>query len=64
MTKIKKPKKDWRTDRFRPGEKCLKSGQYSDTSGNQITMVRGEIFPPTVRPRMSWKLSDESRGHR
>lgn len=60
----KKAKKDWRTDRFSPGETCQKSGQYTLTNGDQITMVKGETFPPTPRPRMGWKISDVSRGKR
>lgn len=60
----KKAKKDWRTDRFKPGETCLKSGQYTLTDGTQATIVKGEVFPPTPRKGMGWKLTDASRGRR
>lgn len=60
----KKRKKDWRVDRFSPGETCPKSGQWTLTDGTQATVTKGEPMPPTPRPRMGWRLTDESRGKR
>jgi hypothetical protein len=51
-----------RQRRYKSGQKVLVSGQYTNTDGDQVTCVKGEIFPPTPRPRMTWKLSDSSRG--
>lgn len=53
-----------RPKRYKPGETCKISGQYTNTDGDQITMVKGATFPATPRPRMTWRLSDESRGKR
>lgn len=50
--------------RYKPGTTCKVSGQYVDSDGNQITMVKGKTFPATVRPDMTWRLSDASRGNR
>jgi len=50
--------------RYKPGTTCKQSGQYSDSDGNQITMVKGNTFPATKRPNMTWKLTDASRGDR
>lgn len=56
------PLEEWRTRRHRPGTVVRISGQYVATDGSQVTCVRGERLPPTPRPRMSWRLSDQSRG--
>jgi len=50
--------------RYKPGTTCKQSGQYTDSDGDQITMVKGKTFPATKRPKMTWRLSDESRGNR
>lgn len=50
--------------RWKPGETCPKSGQWSLTNGDQVTLVKGETFPPTPRPRMTYKLTDQSRGRK
>lgn len=50
--------------RYKPGQTCKQSGQYGNADGDQITMVRGETFPPTPRPNMTWRLTDASRGNR
>lgn len=47
--------------RFKPGEKCPVSGQWTLTDGTQATVTKGEPLPPTPRPRMGWKLTDASR---
>lgn len=44
--------------RWKPGETCIASGQYSLTSGEQCTLAKGHVFPPTPRSRMGWKLTD------
>ena len=54
-------RKRWR---YKPGMYVWISGQYVDSDGNQRTCVKGSVFPPTVRPGLTWKLSDESRGNR
>lgn len=47
--------------RYKPGEKVKVSGQYTNTDGGQATCVKGEVFPPLPRPRMTWKLTDRTR---
>lgn len=52
---------------FVPGQKCPKSGQYmlidefGFRTGREVTVVYGEPFPPTPRPRMSYVLVDATR---
>lgn len=46
----------------KPGQKCRVSGQYTLTTGErQATVTKGEPFPPTPRPGVSWKLTDFTR---
>lgn len=47
--------------RFKPGEICPVSGQWSLTDGTQATVTKGEPLPPSPRPRMGWKLTDRTR---
>ncbi len=47
--------------RYKPGKTCKVSGQYTDSDGHQITMVKGKTFPATQRPGMTWKLTDRTR---
>lgn len=53
---------DWKVRRHKPGETCKVSGQYSLTDKTQTTLVKGDTFPPTPRPRMGWKLTDKTKG--
>jgi len=51
---------------FKPGEKCLESGQYRNTRYDrhmkidQITMVKGHEFPPGPKGGRWW-MSDRTR---
>lgn len=47
--------------RYKPGQKVPVSGQYTDSDGRQVTMVKGKTFPPSFRPNMTWKLTDRTR---
>lgn len=47
---------------FRPGEKCPKSGQYINTmTRTEVTVVKGESFPPTPKPNQRYKLVDKTK---
>ncbi len=47
--------------RYRPGEICPISGQWTLSNGQQATVVKGEPMPPTPRPNMKWRLTDRTR---
>lgn len=54
-------------DRFRPGQKAPRSGQYEITgprggrTGIERTVTRGEPMPPTLEPGQQYKLVDPTR---
>ncbi len=49
---------------FKPGEEVLRSGQYGlvgprgANTGEERTLVKGEPFPPTPKPKMGFVLED------
>ena len=47
--------------RYKPGQRVPVSGQYTTSDGYQVTCVRGEIFPPTPRQKMTYRLTDRTR---
>ncbi len=47
---------------FKPGEKAPDSGQYRNKStGNEVTVVRGEPLPPTPKPGQNYELRDRTK---
>lgn len=47
---------------YKPGEKVPVSGQYRNTStGYEVTLVAGEVFPPTPQPGQVYVLVDRTR---
>lgn len=52
---------------FRPGQIASTSGQYvyvgprGGISGKEVTVVKGEPFPPSPKPGMGFMLSDKTR---
>jgi hypothetical protein len=51
---------------FRPGETALRSGQYREMGprggrGREVTVVKGEPFPPTTRPNRTYTLVDPTK---
>lgn len=47
---------------FSPGEKVTVSGQYLNTStGFEVTLTKGEKFPPTPASNQKYKLSDKTK---
>lgn len=48
---------------LKPGEIASKSGQYRETGprggeGREVTVVKGEPFPPTTQPGSTYTLVD------
>ncbi len=42
---------------YSPGETCTKSGIYQNTTTkNEVTVVKGEPFPPTPSASQEYKL--------
>ena len=55
----KKPPKKPQT--FKPGEECPVSGQYKNTTtGSEVTVVKGEPFPPTPKSGQEYVLIDKT----
>ena len=56
--------------KFRPGEKAPVSGQYpvlgprGGDQGTEVTVVRGEPFPPTPKPGMGYGKPDATKHRR
>jgi hypothetical protein len=47
---------------FKPGDTVPVSGQYRNTTtGYEVTLVKGEKFPPTPRPGQMYELVDRTR---
>lgn len=54
---------------FKPGEKAPISGQYRikgprGSKGPERTVVKGEPFPPTPKPKSTYKLVDPTKTKR
>lgn len=54
--------------RYRPGQTCPTSGQYrvvdcatGRPTGHEVTVVRGEPFPPAPRSGLCYELADPTR---
>ena len=51
----------------RPGEKAQRSGQYEiigprgGKTGEERTVVKGEPFPPTPKPKQTYELNDPTK---
>jgi hypothetical protein len=56
-----------KNDRFRPGQKAPRSGQYEITgprgggTGIERTVTRGEPLPPPLESGQQYKLVDPTR---
>jgi len=57
-----------KTQVHKPGEICQISGQYRVVDlatgrpiGQEVTVVRGEPFPPTPRSGLGYELADATR---
>ena len=52
---------------FKPGEKAPTSGQYGrllkggKKSGNEVTVVKGEPFPPAPKKGQRYRLDDRTK---
>lgn len=47
---------------FQPGETCSTSGIYKNTTTkNEVTVVKGEPFPPTAGPSQTYVLVRETK---
>ena len=47
---------------FKPGDEAPTSGQYRNTTtGDEVTVVRGEPLPPTPKAGQRYKLVDPTR---
>jgi hypothetical protein len=52
---------------YRPGQTAPKSGQYGivgprgGSQGREVTVVKGEPFPPTPKPDMGFVLVDQTK---
>lgn len=52
---------------YRPGQEVPASGQYpvlgprGGDEGREVTLVRGEPFPPTPRPGMGYGTPDRTK---
>ncbi len=47
---------------YKPGERVSVSGQYRNTTtGFEVTLVAGEVFPPTPRPGQVYVLVDPTK---
>lgn len=53
--------KQLRLRKFKPGETAPMSGQYTNSDGDQVTMVKGRRFPPEPRKNMRWRITDYTR---
>ena len=55
---------------FKPGEEVPRSGQYDilgprgANTGEERTLVKGEPFPPTPKPKMGYVLDDPTKHRR
>jgi len=50
---------------FKPGETSKVSGQYKNIqTGKEVTVTRGEPFPPTPKKRQRYKLTDRTKHKR
>ena len=55
------------TDRYKPGEKAPRSGQYEIVgprgggTGDERTVTRGEPMPPTPQSGQGYKLVDPTK---
>jgi hypothetical protein len=53
--------------KFRPGHKAPDSGQYpllgplGGNQGTEVTVVKGEPFPPTPKPGMGYGTPDKTK---
>lgn len=51
----------------KPGEKAETSGQYErigprgGKTGQEVTVVKGEPFPPTPNPKESYRIVDKTK---
>lgn len=52
---------------FKPGQEVPRSGQYEEVgprgagSGQEVTSVKGERFPPTRKPGNKFRLADPTK---
>ena len=54
-----------KTSNLRPGTEAPRSGQYRNNStGREVTTVRGEPLPPTPKPRQTYDLVDPTKHRR
>lgn len=50
------------SDKYKPGEKAPKSGQYrNNATRSEVTVTRGEPLPPTPRRGQSYTLVDPTK---
>lgn len=48
--------------RYKPGEIAPRSGQYKNTTtGTEVTVTKGEPFPPTPGPKQYYVLVDPTK---
>lgn len=53
--------------KYKPGEIVPRSGQYAKigprggNTGEEITSVKGKIFPPSKKPKITYKLVDPTK---
>lgn len=48
--------------KLKPGQPAPASGQYRNNStGNEVTGVRGKPLPPTPQPRQGYSLVDRTK---
>jgi len=58
------------TPKFKPGEKAPSSGQYplvgprGGEQGREVTVVKGEPFPPTPKSGMGYGTPDNTKHKR
>jgi len=51
---------------FKPGQPVPKSGQYGVKGpkggdlGKEVTVSKGDVFPPTVKPGQTYVMNDPS----
>jgi len=47
---------------FKPGETAEVSGQYKNIkTGEEVTVTKGEPFPPTPKKRQRYTLADRTK---
>ena len=55
------------SDRYKPGQSAPRSGQYKQVgprggrTGDERTVARGELLPPTTKSGMGYVLTDPTK---